>query len=381
MFLPVLLVRDFGIWGFVIFAVPNVVGAAGMGWVLRASSAANILNAHFSAVRAFTEVTWAFQLFFLLWFISSSHDIGLQAVVIGFALVILQCVVAGYGTSPRANQRWAGFLWLMSASFLTFGAARGLLTWHADNPELDPRQLVWLSPVCAFGFLLCPYLDVTFLLARRSQLTVPARGSFTIGFGLLFLAMIVFTLLYAGQFVRSGAHILLRDPTSLIGSLIFLHLLLQISFTVFAHGSARVTITGRRGFDWTRGASIGILTLLVAVAANWPKATFSGLNTGEVMYRLFMSFYGLVFPAYVWICMIPVRGEQGTRRPTRAKLLVLAIAVVLAAPCYWMGFIERQTCWLGPGLGIVLMARLFVPRATSGLASAAATGPSAPHSV
>lgn len=39
MFLPVLLVRDYGVWGFVVFAVPNVVGAGAMGWVLSAASA------------------------------------------------------------------------------------------------------------------------------------------------------------------------------------------------------------------------------------------------------------------------------------------------------------------------------------------------------
>ena len=78
---------------------------------------------------------------------------------------------------------------------------------------------------------------------------------------------------------------------------------------------------------------------------------------GEVGHRGFMSFYGLVFPAYVWLCMIPLKNEQGTQKPTREKLVVLAVAVALAAPCYWMGFIERQTWWLAPGLAVVLLAR------------------------
>ena len=31
-----------------------------------------------------------------------------------------------------------------------------------------------------------------------------------------------------------------------------------------------------------------------------------------MIYRLFMAFYGLVFPAYVWLCMLPTReGETG----------------------------------------------------------------------
>ena len=36
-------------------------------------------------------------------------------------------------------------------------------------------------------------------------------------------------------------------------------------------------------------------------------------QAGEIGYRVFMSFYGLVFPAYVWICIIPRR-----RPPERA---------------------------------------------------------------
>ena len=45
MFLPVLLVRDYGIWGWIVFAVPNVIGAAAMGWMLRSrSSSRHILS-------------------------------------------------------------------------------------------------------------------------------------------------------------------------------------------------------------------------------------------------------------------------------------------------------------------------------------------------
>src|SRR3954467_2802578 len=43
MFLPVLLVRGYRMWGWVVFAIPNVVGAAMMGWVLREPSASERL--------------------------------------------------------------------------------------------------------------------------------------------------------------------------------------------------------------------------------------------------------------------------------------------------------------------------------------------------
>ena len=34
--------------------------------------------------------------------------------------------------------------------------------------------------------------------------------------------------------------------------------------------------------------------------------------------------------------------------------------MLIAAPMFWMGFIQRQPIWLAPGLGIVLIARLAV---------------------
>src|SRR5207248_111786 len=81
--------------------------------------------------------------------------------------------------------------------------------------------------------------------------------------------------------------------------------------------------------------------------------------TGEAIYRIFMGFYGLVFPAYVWICMAPIRGVAPG--PTRRALIVFAAAVLIAAPMFWMGFVREQTVWLLPGLAVVVLARLFVP--------------------
>src|ERR1043165_610938 len=67
MFLPVLLVRDYGIWGFVVFAVPNVVGAAAMGWVLRDGASERIVARHLRALRYFSIVTIVFQIHFAIW--------------------------------------------------------------------------------------------------------------------------------------------------------------------------------------------------------------------------------------------------------------------------------------------------------------------------
>ncbi|MDB5325177.1 MAG: hypothetical protein JWM57_746, partial [Phycisphaerales bacterium] len=68
MFLPVLLIRDYGPWAWVIFALPNVIGAGAMGWVMRSREMSHDYTIrHASACRLFSFVTIAFQLFFALW--------------------------------------------------------------------------------------------------------------------------------------------------------------------------------------------------------------------------------------------------------------------------------------------------------------------------
>jgi hypothetical protein len=57
--------------------------------------------------------------------------------------------------------------------------------------------------------------------------------------------------------------------------------------------------------------------------------------------------------------------------PSDRARRVFFVTIGLAAPFYWMGFIERQELWLAPGLAIVLIARLVIrPRPASAAASA-----------
>src|SRR5438045_2624614 len=66
MFLLVLLVREYGSWGWVIFAIPNVLGAATMGWILRdARDSERFAAAHRHALTTFSFVIVSFQIFFV----------------------------------------------------------------------------------------------------------------------------------------------------------------------------------------------------------------------------------------------------------------------------------------------------------------------------
>jgi hypothetical protein len=70
MYLPVLLVRDYGPWAWVAFAAPNVIGAAAMGWVLwRPGASERIASAHAAAGACFSVVTILFHVLFVWWVI------------------------------------------------------------------------------------------------------------------------------------------------------------------------------------------------------------------------------------------------------------------------------------------------------------------------
>ncbi|MFN7020352.1 MAG: hypothetical protein ACK4WH_03365 [Phycisphaerales bacterium] len=361
MFLPVLLVRDYGAWAFVAFAVPNVLGAAAMGWVLSPGSSLRVVQTHRLACAAFSLVTIAFQLFFFsglrepLRHLGSGHSFRAREFLAAAVISTIATLALG---APRAA---AGAVWVISALLL------GFVAWQLGVPDLPAlgdlpqSDLLFLAPVCAFGFLLCPYLDLTFHRARQAA-GDSGRAAFGLGFGVMFFAMITGTLVYAlpalGWMTQRSL------PERFIAAAIVAHIALQLAVTVVFHADEFDSAYQRSRSARLTATAVGAILLILAVASVSALKIESTLSLREVVYRLFMSFYGLVFPAYVWLCMIPVRGEVRTRPPSRQKLTTLAASCVLAAPCYWMGFIGREAVWLVPGLGIVLTSRLFIRRGT-----------------
>jgi hypothetical protein len=349
MFLPVLLIRDYGVMGWVVFAIPNVIGAAAMGWVLRDGLSERIVAGHSSALEWFRLVTVAFQLFFLLAYLApplKGQDlIGVQldrSIVIG--AVLLGLVL---GLRPRL----APVAWLVSIACFAFALSQrgGGSVPSLPEPTSQPG-LPWLAPVCAFGFALCPYLDPTFHQAHQACGSRQGRTAFTLGFCVFFLAMIAFTLAYAPWLLSVPLGV--PGPGAGVLSAIAIHIGLQLAYTCSAHARCPV---GHGSWSAPRIAFAMILAGIAALAAAY-LPSHAGLEAREIVYRLFMAFYGLVFPAYVWICMIPF----GDRRAVdRRSLRVFCTACGLAAPFYWMGFIEHREFFLVPGLAIVLFARLF----------------------
>jgi hypothetical protein len=361
MFLPVLLVRDAGLWAFAVFAVPNVVGAAALAWVMRTPEASRrLLEEHAWAVRAFSIVTVAYQAYFAGWVgLTMAGD---QAGA-GALLWLVPALAAGLVAALPGRLRGA---WLVIAG-LVLACSMGVIVAQLSShglPAMSARgerpagELVPMALVCALGFLACPYLDATF---HRARLEAGARAgnAFGLGFGWLFALMIVGTLVFTPVLLAlSRGRVPGGAGAGLAMAVIGAHIVPQLLLTVRVHAlempaRARVWLgliaVGAGLLPWVADRWLGVLA--------W-DAQWSGLTVGEVVYRGFLSFYGLVFPAYALVCMTPVTGRDGRRRsgPTRSRVTWWLAACAMAAPFYWVAFVERHTWWVVAGIAVILAA-------------------------
>ena len=154
--------------------------------------------------------------------------------------------------------------------------------------------------------------------------------------------MILFTLWYAKLLDPDVWH----NVPRVVAVAIAIHMLVQSAFTIAAHHRS---LAMQR---WTDSIRMG--TTLGAIAALCPLILWRLLGgdqrSSETIYRLFMGFYGLIFPAYLWICMNGV---------SRRSIAVFVITVLACAPMFWLGFIDEKMLWLIPGVALLLLARLF----------------------
>ena len=91
-----------------------------------------------------------------------------------------------------------------------------------------------------------------------------------------------------------------------------------------------------------------MISVLIGLIAHRLPA-HAGLVGGEIIYRLFLSAYGLIFPIYILYRVI------ARRKNPSGGLSFMWIAMALALPLFWVGFIERQTIWLIPGMALVFL--------------------------
>ncbi len=386
MWLPVILVRHFGWPGWVAFAIPNIAGAMSVGLVYRTrAQSAEFVARRLPTMRAFSKVTLALHAFVLTWallwlFTAIVSMLGLPATLgptpIPIAallalgtLVGLWVAAAWFGSrSFRAAGVVAAIVWVCSVFFLAMSVMttpgfRALPQLAGDAREID---LLFLAPVLVFGFALCPYLDLTIHRARQETPGPPGTRAFVLGYGLLFPVMIAGTLLYAQGWIDSRS----------LSFYVIAHIAAQSWFTIAMHlRSLRDTARSPRERSSTPlliGMALGLApssALLASIAGGTP---IQSLLSFDGIYRGFMAFYGLVFPALLWVWTT-------SQRDGRAATLTALVAIGLALPFFWLGFFEGRWLYLPAGLLIVLVAGPLATRFSSPKAASerAKPGPNA----
>lgn len=348
MFLPVLLIRDFGFWAFAVFAVPNIVGAAGMGLVFPSAAASErVMLQHRWACLWFSRVTMAYQAFFAAWMLpqllSALPGGGWWACAV-FPLMILFVLAAVRG--DRDFSLSTLLVWLLSLAIgvvlwtrhdLILPATHGLLGGASQAKEI--------APVCLLGFLFCPYLDLTFHRAFQRACDaggrLAARGAFLLGFVFVFGAMIALTAFYA---------VALIEEKPWARALVGVHVLVQLALTIVLHQVEASRLRRAAGHPrgesfWPSaltGAALGALALVLARQ----HLDFAGWQIGEYLYRAFLAMYGLVFPVYVLFMVLP---------SVRMSWMLMIFTVLAATPSYAAGFMTANPGWLVFGFAVVAL--------------------------
>lgn len=332
MFLPVLLVRDIGLLGFCIFALPNLAGAAAMGWVLRRPGTSEAAVArHAPAMRAFSYATISFQAFFAAHALIAWGHAGVTA-----AALLGASLLAALWRGTAAT--YAMLMFIASLACLAL-LADGRLAW--GHPMGDGMAALALTPAFAFGFMLCPYLDLTFHRARQRLPGAEGTAAFALGFGVLFPLMILGTLGYSGLLLRGQ-----------LPAVLAIHIGAQLAATMALHQFEL------RGTPIRTRCSIAA----AAVAVGATGLVASGLVPFEHIYHAYLGLYGCAFPVYAWVCMIPHRRHADG--PTRGKLVLCGIVAVVATGFLWASVVEGKTALALPGAAIMFAGRLalaFIP--------------------
>ena len=325
MFLPVLLIHRYGLLGFLIFTIPNIIGCTAFGYVVRTPERSKALVAKYkSAMSLFAIVTIAFHLFFIAMLTGTPTHIWIPFAVLfaGGCLAFLPI-------------RWwpilAVFLWLFSV----YVGVTLLPLEPITEGEMPWQDAIWLLPITTFGFFLSPYLDPTF---HRAIQCSPSKHSFVV-FGVSFAIMIGVTCLYQNSILESA--------TMLIG----LHLLLQTIFTVGAHIKEGLHIESPNK-KWLF-VVLGIVGSMIAIGIAYRTQEVTEVSLND--YLRFFVFYGLIFPALVATFMLT--GRRFT--PIRVSLFVLV--ALFSLPLLEIGYLGGQA-WLTVLPVVVFLTWAFADR-------------------
>lgn len=336
-FFPLILARDYGSIALVPFTLLNVLGAAWLGFHFSDDDrAARFRRRQGRALHLFSHVTILYQVSFVIWLSAVLGQPWLIVVMLGLA--------AGFYAAGRALAWVSVGLFAVSLGLFWSYARFGL---SLPALDADPYWTQLILPL-ALGFLLCPYLDLTFHRAFRAS--GHPRFTFAVGFGVLFSTLLLFVFAYseglAAVFFRGQG-----DASMLVPVIGFI--LLQTAFTAAVHlrEALSLDLGGSRRLVWFSGL---VLLALGPSLYLWHGVSVPmlGLSFGELVYKGFLLMYGLVFPLRVLF-------------PDHPRLYWTLLA--LAAPLYSLGFLLGGAWSIGLGAAmLIVLAGLMRQRAFLG---------------
>ena len=347
MWLPLLLIERWGWPGFWLFAIPNVLGCAAMGYIVRsAATSAALVQQHRGAMRWFSCVTIAFQLYWITaiactlgfdaFIPSSAAMVLVPTVVLGLALLVACLPLAGWLIAATAL-----FAWTMT-SFGLVGTQ--FMAQIPDRGSVPPVELWGAAPIIVIGFLLSPYLDLTFHRARRET---PSRHAFAV-FGITFMAVLLFVTSYwtVGSW------------TDGVLGIVLLFWLLQVIFTIGAH-LRELAATNAPGSGRWGPAHVLVVLAAIPVPLVWIAHRLGASQSSllDDTYLRFLGFYGLAVPIWVLAFMWPGQAER-SRRIGIVLIGVLTATFVLAE----LGMVGSPTWWLLPAAGLAIAVPIVLGR-------------------
>lgn len=351
MYLPFILLRLWGWPGFWAFFIPNVLGCTLFGFVLTPESSRRMVQRLAGPMVAFSVVTVAYQCFFAGWAAQSLFvREGVMTTIVSTGIPIALLLAGGW-MALRRDKHWLVFAAAAFAIALGAVVVEACLANCADvctfcraaeaTGVAPAGALTWAVPTIVFGFLLSPYLDLTFhralqrapqphvafatfgatfalMLLGVATLYDPATGTpaMTPALGVLWGAQLLFTIgVHLRQIMLAPAHG--RPPAWVLAGCV-----------------APAVLLATPAFTFTLGPSLpaGHPPLFDGVT--------SALLPGEPIYLAFLGAYGLLFPTMLWL--------QGRGL---SKAMTWGV-VALGVPCYLLGAWDFTT-WLMP-LPVVL---------------------------
>lgn len=340
MFLPVVMLGRFGWPGFLVFAIPNVIGCAAFGYVVaQRDRSIELVRSHTLAMRLFSLATIAYHVFFIgfiSWLLLPLPDEYAPWIAAAAPPALLSISILLSRLPLRA---WPVFAVLVYAGSVWVFSRIGLeplreIAWNGSD---TPGELAWLAVPITFGFLLCPYLDLTFHRALQAS---PSRHAFAV-FGITFAVMIVLTCTY-WDVLKMG-----------LTWLIVAHITSQSIFTMSAHvRELRLARATSGNIGWIEDF-LPLLALPLAFAGAFSLDALAG---SVDVYIRFLVLYGLLFPAYVLIFM---RHHGATR--TRGRVALYVIAMLALMPLYELGFLHGRA-WLAAGGVVILIITTLLMR-------------------